>query len=85
MKRYAQLGILALVLFLAVPATAWACPACLVTTEENRVAFAQTAIALTLLPLGMVGGVGMWLRSRARGNEAEAMEGEDIEGERGQD
>jgi hypothetical protein len=67
-KRYAQLGTLALVVLLVVPTAAWACPACLVTSEESRVAFAQTAIALTLLPLGMVGGLGMWLRSRARDN-----------------
>jgi hypothetical protein len=76
MKRYVELGLLALVVLLAAPSAAWACPACLVTTEENRVAFAQTAIALTLLPLGMVGSVGLWLRSRARDAEAE-VESED--------
>jgi len=76
MKRYAQLGILALIVLLVAPSVAWACPACLVTSEESRVAFAQTAIALTLLPLGMVGSVGIWLRRRARDNEAEDIEAE---------
>jgi hypothetical protein len=79
MKRYAELGILALVVLLVAPSAAWACPACLVTSEENRVAFAQTAVALSLLPLGMVGSVGIWLRGRARDSQAEDIE---TEGER---
>ena len=76
MKRYAELGILAFVVLLVAPSAAWACPACLVMSEENRVAFAQTAVALSLLPLGMVGSVGIWLRSRARDNVPEDFETE---------
>ena len=78
--RYAQLSALALLLLLVVPSAAWACAACLAMADENRVAFAQTAVALSLLPLGMVGSVGIWLRGRARDNEAE-----DVEAESGQD
>ena len=77
MMRYAKLGSLALLLLLAVPSAAWACPACLVMSEENRVAFAQTAVALSLLPLGMVGGVGFWLRRRAQDEEGLDDEAED--------
>jgi hypothetical protein len=76
MMRYAQLSALALLLMLIVPSVAWACPACLAMADENRVAFAQTAVALSLLPLGMVGSVGIWLRGRARDNVAEDVEGE---------
>ncbi len=78
--RYAQMSALALLLLLIVPSAALACPACLAMADDNRVAFAQTAVALSLLPLGMVGSVGIWLRGRARDNEAE-----DVEGESGQD
>jgi hypothetical protein len=77
MTRYAQLGSLALVLLLVAPSPAWACTACLAMSEENRVAFAQTAVALSLLPLGMVGGVGFWLRRRSQDQDALEDETED--------
>ena len=85
MMRYVQLSPLALLLVLAVPTAAWACPACLVMSEENRVAFAQTAVALSLLPLGMVGGVGYWLRRRAQDQEGLDQEGLETEAEDRQD
>ena len=44
-----------------------ACPVCFDANEENRVAFLATTGLLTLLPLGMVAGFGVWLRKRARG------------------
>ncbi len=62
-------AILAAGLFFAAPSVALACPACLDMSAENRVAFAQTAVALSLLPLGMVGGLGAWLRRRSRDDE----------------
>ncbi len=43
-----------------------ACPVCFDASAENRMAFMKTAIALTVLPLGIVGGTGMWLRKRWR-------------------
>ena len=64
------------VLLLALPSAAFACPACLDLTSENRIAFLQTAAALSLLPFGLVGGLGFWLRRRMReGSEAEELYG----------
>jgi hypothetical protein len=63
-----RLGIIALALaaLLALPDAVHACPVCFDSSDENRQAFLVTAAFLTLLPLGMVGGVGLWLRKRAR-------------------
>lgn len=55
-----------LMLAVSFPAEAWACPMCFDANAENRWAFLKTAIFLTVLPLGMVGTVGLWLRARAR-------------------
>lgn len=49
------------------PEVAAPCPVCFDANEENRIAFLATTGLLTLLPLGMVAGVGIWLRRRARG------------------
>jgi len=57
---------LALLLVLALPDVAHACPVCFDPREENRFAFLATTVFLSLVPLGMVGGVGLWLRKRAR-------------------
>ncbi len=57
---------LALVLLVVLPEALWACPVCFDASAENRMAFLKTAIALTLLPLGIVGGTGLWLRKRWR-------------------
>lgn len=57
---------LALLLLAALPDVAHACPVCFDPREENRFAFLATTVFLSLVPLGMVGGVGMWLRRRAR-------------------
>lgn len=56
----------ALLLVLALPDVAHACPVCFDPREENRFAFLATTVFLSLVPLGMVGGVGLWLRKRAR-------------------
>lgn len=74
MKR-TWIPVLVMALLLALPSVGLACPACVDTTAENRAAFLQTAAALTLLPLGMVGGVGMWIRKRSR--EVEGLDGDD--------
>jgi len=42
------------------------CPVCFDSKEETRLAFMGTTALLTLLPLGLVGGVGMWIRRRYR-------------------
>lgn len=65
MRRAAVVG-LALGLLVLLPETAWACPVCFDPRDENRVAFLATTVFLSLVPLGMVGGLGLWLRKRAR-------------------
>ncbi|MHB1191559.1 MAG: hypothetical protein ACYC6F_00810 [Longimicrobiales bacterium] len=57
---------LVLLLVLALPDVAHACPVCFDPREENRFAFLATTVFMSLVPLGMVGGVGLWLRKRAR-------------------
>lgn len=61
---------LALLLVAALPDVALACPVCFDARDENRQAFLATTAFLSLLPLGMVAGAGLWLRKRAR--EADA-------------
>jgi len=65
-KRWAWVPVLALALLALLPDVAHACPVCFDPREENRVAFLATTIFMSLVPLGMVGGLGMWLRKRAR-------------------
>ena len=55
---------LALVAFL--PEAAWACPVCFDSSDENRQAFLATTAFLSLLPLGMVAGAGLYVRKRSR-------------------
>lgn len=43
-----------------------ACSACSSPLEENRQAFVDTTIFLTLVPLFMIGGFIWWLRRKAR-------------------
>lgn len=64
--RRAWIVPIALLLVVALPDVAHACPVCFDPREENRFAFLATTVFLSLVPLGMVGGVGMWLRRRAR-------------------
>ncbi len=49
-----------------IPDAVSACPVCFSATDENRLAFLGTTIFLSLLPLGMVAGAGLWIRRRAR-------------------
>ena len=48
------------------PEAALACPVCFDSSDENRMAFLATTAFLSLLPLGMVAGAGLWIRQRAR-------------------
>lgn len=66
MTRRAWILPLALLLLLALPDVAHACPVCFDPREENRFAFLATTVFMSLVPLGMVGGLGLWLRKRAR-------------------
>jgi hypothetical protein len=57
---------------LAVSVVAWAanlayaCPSCASPLEENRQAFVDTTIFLTVVPLTMMGGFVWWLRRKVR-------------------
>jgi hypothetical protein len=59
---------LSMITMVAASAAAWAraCPSCASPLEENRQAFVDTTIFLTVLPLAMIGGFIWWLRRRAR-------------------
>lgn len=52
-----------------VPAVAYACPVCFDANEANRTAFIATTVFLSLLPLSMIGGVVLWIRSAVREQE----------------
>ena len=54
------------ILLLSAPAALYACPVCFDPREQNRLAFFGTTVFMSLLPLGLVAGVGLWLRKRAR-------------------
>lgn len=45
---------------------AYACPSCASPLEENRQAFVDTTIFLTVVPLAMIGGLIWWIRRKAR-------------------
>jgi hypothetical protein len=45
---------------------AYACPSCASPLEENRQAFVDTTVFLTVLPLMMMGGFIWWLRRKIR-------------------
>jgi hypothetical protein len=55
----------------AVPRVAFACPVCFYTENDaNRVAYLVTAVAMTLLPFVVVGGILLWVVRRVRAAEA---------------
>lgn len=58
------------------PDVAHACPVCFDRDDEARIAFLATTGLLTLLPLGLVLGTGIWLRRRARELAEEEERGE---------
>lgn len=47
------------------PGAAEACAVCFSGREEGRAAYLVTTLLLTLLPLGLIGGLVLWLRRRA--------------------
>lgn len=64
MKRMMVIAGALTVLLLVLPEVAYACPVCFDSRDENRQAFFATAVLLTVLPLGMVGSMGLWMRKR---------------------
>ncbi|MGB1655870.1 MAG: hypothetical protein ACPHQP_05460 [Longimicrobiales bacterium] len=67
---------LTLALVALLPEAAWACPVCFDSSDENRQAFIATTVFLSLLPLGMVAGAGLYVRKRARDLSDEASNSE---------
>lgn len=77
LRPFMLVGPLALALLFVFPDAAHACPVCFDARDENRQAFLSTTIFLSLFPLGMVAGTGLWIRKRAKEierNEAAARE-----------
>jgi hypothetical protein len=66
MTRWACTLAVGLVVLALLPSEALACPVCFDANDESRIAFLQTAIVLTALPLGIVGATGLWFRRRIR-------------------
>lgn len=64
--RLAVTGALALAALAVLPEAAWACPVCFDSSDENRMAFLATTAFLSLLPLGMVAGAGLWIRKKSK-------------------
>jgi|TARA_B110000263_G_scaffold241181_1_gene245155 hypothetical protein len=62
----AWIPVLALVLLAVLPDAAEACSVCFDAKDENRQAFLATTAFMSLLPLGMVAGAGMWMRKRSK-------------------
>ena len=65
MRSLLPVLVLALLLLALLPDVAHACPVCFDARDENRQAFLATTVFLSLFPLGMVAGVGMWIRKRS--------------------
>jgi hypothetical protein len=53
------------------PDVVHACAVCFDARDENRQAFLATTAFLSLLPLGMVAGAGLWVRKRSRQIDAD--------------
>jgi len=47
-----------------VPAAAWACPACMVTDPKNANTYLGMTLMMSILPLGMLGGLIYWFWRR---------------------
>ena len=64
--RAAVVLVLAFALVAFLPEAVSACPVCFDSSDENRQAFLATTAFLSLLPLGMVAGAGLYVRKRSR-------------------
>lgn len=54
----------------SLPANVYACSVCFDATDQSRGAFLATTIFLSLLPLGMIGGVAYYVFRVMRSGEA---------------
>ena len=71
--------VMALALVVLLPEAAWACPVCFDSSDENRQAFIATTVFLSLLPLGMVAGAGLYVRKRSRDLTDESSNSESLD------
>ncbi len=77
MTGKAQASLAAFALVLSSPLAAAACPLCIAAQDESvQIAYLIATAFMSLLPLGLVGGLVYWLRGRARQLESEAASGE---------
>jgi hypothetical protein len=74
-NKLTPIFVLVLVLLVVFPDAAHACPVCFDARDENRQAFLATTVFLSLFPLGMVAGVGLWIRKRSREVEGDQGDG----------
>ena len=77
--RVAVIPLLALALVALLPEAVWACPVCFDSSDENRQAFIATTAFLSLLPLGMVAGAGMYIRKRTRDLDEDPVDSESLD------
>jgi hypothetical protein len=78
MIRALTVMLVAMTLVALLPEAAHACPVCFDANDENRQAFIVTTAFLSLLPLGMVAGAGLWIRKRSRELDEEHPEDRDV-------
>ena len=69
--RHASILALALLAVASLPDAAHACAVCFDASDENRQAFFISTAFLSVFPLGIVGGAGLWLRRRVRDRDAQ--------------
>jgi hypothetical protein len=65
MKRV-WIPLLVVAFLVLLPDVVYACAVCFDARDENRQAFLATTAFLSLLPLGMIAGAGLWMRKRSR-------------------
>lgn len=66
---------LALLSVVALPGVAQACPVCFDAQGSARVAYFNTTILLSLLPLAFMGAIALYIRARLRAQETEDITG----------
>lgn len=52
------------------PAVAWACPSCANLQDANRQAFVNSTVFLSLMPVGMIAAIVIWVWRKMRQGEA---------------
>ena len=57
-------------LAVAAPGPALACSVCFAGKEDTLIVYLGTALGMSLLPLALIGGLGLWLRCRLRARSA---------------